>query len=274
MRKDKNLSMIKNSKEENLTQEQRDDDEPPTSDIEPRFWFRLIGGQDRYREWGYVVFRTTYDSQEKWERVVSILRRQIISQWDGSIQKGGEEVDRRLLKRWIPKFRLVVMNDETKYKDISPEGVQQYFREWALQDFHSIIKRPTDEKDASETYDSSSGPHDRDERYDNDPFPGQSEEIREQNRKISLSNKGALHQVCLIVDSELIDPILEAEEAGSAGGVRMVDVYAPGEGIQFGHTMVDIKVLGSSWAWITHHGSLRWLVLLVSYPPRTNMPKD
>jgi hypothetical protein len=144
------------------------------------------------------------------------------------MQEGGEEVDRRLLQRWIPKLRLEIMDNSAKYKDISIAEVQKYFREWAIQDFDAIIQRPNTDLAVHDPYDSVWGPYDRDGRFNKAQFPGQTDEDREQNRKFSLSNKGALHHACLVIDSESIESIFGAEESGRNGSMKIVDVYALG----------------------------------------------
>jgi hypothetical protein len=195
------------------TQEQLDDRERCETDYEPRYWFRLMGGQNRYKEWGYVVYRTTYDSEEKWKKTLEIIRREIKAQWECTAQEG--EVDQRLLARWMPKFRLEIMSDVDKYGGLSVSEVQKHFREWAIRDFDAIIKRPGIESD--DHYDDTWGPYDRDELVEKDEVPGTTEEIREQNKKFVLSNKGAMHQACLMVDEKSIGSILDHENIGKSG---------------------------------------------------------
>lgn len=185
---------------------------------------------------------------------MSIIQRSIRSQWENCIQEG--EVDQRLVHRWMPKFRLEVMDDPAKYKDMPTTEIQKHFREWAISDFDAIVQIPDDELPC-DSYDPVYGPYDRDERFKDAEFPGRTEEEREQNRKFSLSNKGALHQACLMVDGKSIESIIEAEECGRSGHVKIVDVYALGEGIENGYTEISVNSLGSGWASITHEGSLK-----------------
>jgi hypothetical protein len=244
------------------TREQLDDREICATDYEPRYWFCLMGGQNRYKEWGYVVYRTTYNSEEKWEKTLAIIRRKIKEQWEGTIQEG--EVDKRLLARWMPKFRLKIMSDVDKYGGLSVSEVQKHFREWAIRDFDAIIKRGGIEPD--DHYDDTWGPYDRDELVDDDEVPGTTEDDREQNKKFFLSNKGAMHQACLMVDDESMKSILDNDEIGMHGNLKLVDVCAAEDGVEKEYFNCSVGSLGSGWALITHHGSLLLYVRL-SFAP-------
>jgi hypothetical protein len=234
-------------------QEQLDDKAEPATTFEPRYWFSAMGGQKRYREWGYLVFRTCYESEDDWKATLEIIRRQIKSNWEDTVQEG--ELDQRLLSRWMPKLRLEIKNDATKYNGLPVAEVQKHFRDWAIQDFDTTITAPVGSEDP---YDDTWGPYDRDERVVEGQILGTTDQDREQNMKFALSNKGAMHQACLMIDEKSMKSILDAERNGKYGNIKLVDVSSPGDGgISEGYTECSVGTLGSAWAWITHYGSLR-----------------
>jgi hypothetical protein len=101
---------------------------------------------------------------------------------------------------------------------------------------------------------------------------GKTQEERGENGKLMGYNKGAMQQMCIVIDDEVQESLIN-DVPGSyaeAGGlfVNLVDAYGPGDehgnswdvpsnGHYNGHAKAYIKDLCNNWAWTTHWGRLQ-----------------
>jgi hypothetical protein len=80
---------------------------------------------DRHRIWGFVIYRTTYQSDEGWER--------FLRQLDHEMKAALESLDRYNSQDFMDKFGLAVFDDRNEFDGASTHKIRSHFQRWCVQ---------------------------------------------------------------------------------------------------------------------------------------------
>ena len=77
--------------------------------------------RDHHQSWGFVIYRTTYDSDADWAEFLRRLRFQMERAFD---YYNGRDI--------LEKFALTVLEDQSAFDRASTDTIRRHFQQWSL----------------------------------------------------------------------------------------------------------------------------------------------
>ncbi len=119
----------------------------PLSDIDSGLWTHQLTPD---APWGMVVYRAAYDDDAAWERMLLKIFETLVDSLEAE--------DRLDL---LPRHRLVVMDDRSRFDGATPDSVRAHFNNWVLEELRRNWRVPPMPDDEVARVEAASGGIDR-----------------------------------------------------------------------------------------------------------------